>query len=68
MPPLGIENYLKTLPEDQQRRIKRGSRLLNYIIAKRCKHPEMLADTKTPRPPCANSKTIAKPATKSTTK
>ena len=43
MSQLGIQNYLKTLPEDEQRQIRRGSRLLKYIIAKRCQHPEMLA-------------------------
>ena len=37
-----FREYLKTLPEDEQRRIARGSRLLDYIIEKRCQHPEML--------------------------
>ena len=39
-----FREYLKTLPEHEQRQIARGSRLLDYIIKKRCKHPEMLAN------------------------
>lgn len=37
------DEYLKTLPDHEQRRINRGDRLLRYIIAKRCQHPELLA-------------------------
>ena len=40
---LTLEEFVRKLPEDQQRRIKRGSRLFNYIIAKRCQQPEKLA-------------------------
>ena len=42
---MNLREYLKTRPEHEQRRIKRGSRLFNYIIEKRCQHPEMLVGT-----------------------
>ena len=41
---MNLDEYLKTLPEHEQRRIKRGDRLFKYIIKQRCKHPEMLAN------------------------
>ena len=39
---MNMQEYLKTLPEDEQRRIARGERLFKYIIKQRCQHPEML--------------------------
>ena len=40
---LTIEEFVKKLPEDQQRRIARGERLFKYIIKQRCQQPEKLA-------------------------
>ena len=40
---LTLEEFVRKLPEHEQRRIKRGSRLFNYIIEKRCQQPEKLA-------------------------
>ena len=37
-----FHEYLKTRPKREQERFWRGSRLLNYIIEKRCQQPEML--------------------------
>ena len=40
---MNMQEYLKTLPKHEQRRIARGERLFKYIIKQRCQHPEMLA-------------------------
>ena len=46
---MDLEEFLKTLPKREQKRFWRGSRLLDYIIEKRCQHPEMLAKPATPK-------------------
>ncbi|MCG8622874.1 MAG: hypothetical protein MJE68_12880 [Proteobacteria bacterium] len=46
---MNLQEYIKTLPERRQRRIKRGSRLFNYIIEKRCEHREMHGKPASPK-------------------